>query len=85
MRRMTPQLLAELIAIHSSCVHDQEGTCPLLVSVNSLCWEINLALGLGNEEDAGFKRHSPMCAARPLSEERFDGNVRHDHPDDDQA
>jgi hypothetical protein len=48
----------------------------LLVSVNSLCWEINLALGLGDEEDAGFKRHSPMCAARPLvrrdSMEMFD-------------
>ena len=28
-RRMTPQLLSELIAVHSSCVRDQEGRCPL--------------------------------------------------------
>src|ERR1035438_8180437 len=42
-RRMTPSLLSELIAVHSSCVHDQEGRCPLLVSVASLCWEINQA------------------------------------------
>jgi hypothetical protein len=69
--RMTPQLLAELIADHSSCVLDQEGKRPLLVSVQSLCWEISLALGLGNEEDRGFKRHDPMCAARPLGQGRF--------------
>jgi hypothetical protein len=71
-KRMTPSLLSELIAIHSSCVHDQEGRCPLLVSVQSLCWEINLALGLGNEEDRAFKRYDPICAARPLGAERFD-------------
>ena len=68
--RMTPGLLSELLRIHASCVHDQEGRCPLLVST-SLCWEINLALGLGNEEDKAFKRHDPMCAARPLTV-RFD-------------
>jgi Protein of unknown function (DUF1275) len=27
---MTPELLAELIGVHSSCVPDQEGKCPLL-------------------------------------------------------
>jgi hypothetical protein len=70
-KRMTPELLAELIAIHSSCVHDQEGRCPLLVSVTSLAWEINQALGLGNEEDRGFKRVNEMCAARPLGVGRF--------------
>lgn len=69
--RMTPELLSQLIRIHSSCVHDQEGRCPLLVSVASLCWEINSALGVGSEEDRGFKRHDPMCAARPLTV-RFD-------------
>src|SRR5258708_10762408 len=69
--RMTPELLSELIAIHSSCVHDQEGKCPLLVSVRSLCWETNLALGLGNEEDKGFRRVNEMCAARPLGAGRF--------------
>ena len=71
MRRMTPELLAELIAVHSSCVHDQEGRCPLLVSVNSLCWEINQAMGTANDEDKGFRRHDEMCAARPLSRDRF--------------
>jgi hypothetical protein len=64
---MTPELLAELLRIHSSCVHDQEGRCPLLVSVHSLCWEINQAMGCANEEDKGFRRHDPMCSARPLT------------------
>jgi hypothetical protein len=70
--RMTPELLAELIAVHSSCVHDQEGRCPLLVSVRSLCWEINRAMGLADEEDRGFRRVDPMCAAKPLGASRFD-------------
>jgi hypothetical protein len=39
-RPMTPELLAELIAIHGSCVLDQQGRCPLPMSVKSLCWEI---------------------------------------------
>jgi len=71
-RRMTPQLLSELIAVHSSCVHDQEGRCPLLVSVASLCWEINQAMGVANDEDRAFRRHDPMCAARPLGRDRFE-------------
>jgi hypothetical protein len=29
-------------------------------------------LGVGNEEDNAFRRDGPMCAAKPLSEERFD-------------
>jgi hypothetical protein len=69
--RMTPRLLGELIAVHSSCVLDQEGKCPLLMSVSSLCWEVNLALGLGNEEDKGFRRVDEMSAARPLGAGRF--------------
>jgi len=69
--RMTPGLLSELLRTHASCVHDQEGRCPLLVSTSSLCWEINNAVGCGNEEDKAFKRHDPMCAARPLTV-RFD-------------
>ena len=71
-RRMTPQLLSELIAVHSSCVHDQEGRCPLLVSTASLCWEINQTMGISNDEDRAFKRHDPMCAARPLGRDRFE-------------
>jgi hypothetical protein len=70
--RTTPRLLEELLRNHASCVLDQEGRCPLLVSVSSLCWEINLALGVGNEEDEGFRRHDTQCAARPLSVERFE-------------
>lgn len=64
---MTPELLGDLLRIHASCVHDQEGRCPLLVSVRSLCWEINQAMGVPNEEDKGFRRVDPMCAARPLT------------------
>ena len=48
------------------CVHDQEGKCGLLISVSSLTWEINQACGLADDTDKGFKRHDPMCAARPL-------------------
>lgn len=65
-QRMTPALLEELIRIHSSCVHDQEGRCALQLSVRSLCWEINQAMNVTDEEDRAFKRRDPMCAARPL-------------------
>jgi hypothetical protein len=65
-QRLTPELLDDLLRIHASCVHDAEGRCGLLLSVSSLCWEINQATGLANEEDKAFKRHDPMCAARPL-------------------
>jgi len=81
-RRMTPQLLAELIAIHSSCVHDQEGRCPLLVSVNSLCWDDQLGARCRQRGGRRVQVGIPRCALRDrLVEERFDGNVRHDHPD----
>jgi hypothetical protein len=70
-RRLTTELVAELLSIHASCVHDQENRCPLLVSVRSLTWELNLAANIGNEEDKAFRRHDPMCAARPLTV-RFD-------------
>jgi hypothetical protein len=70
--RMTPDLLRELIAIHSQCVFDQQGKCALTVFVKPLAWEINKAMGVANEEDRGFKRHDPVCAAKPLSVERFD-------------
>jgi len=66
-QRLTPELLAELISIHSCCVHDQEGKCPLLISIKSLCWEINKSMHLANDEDKGFRRLGPMCAVRPLT------------------
>ena len=71
--RMTPQLLAELIAIHSSCVHDQEGRCPLLVSVNSLCWELNQAMGCANSDS---RTTSDPASVIPPSE--FVGDMQFD-------
>ena len=65
-RRLTPEIVCELIRIHSSCVHAQEHRCPLLISVRSLTWELNCAANIGDEEDKGFRRTDPMCAARPL-------------------
>jgi hypothetical protein len=70
--RMTPELLAELIAVHSQCVHDQRGRCALTVFVRSLCWEINQAMGTGDDEDNGFRRVDETCAARPLGRNRFE-------------
>ena len=75
-RRMTPELLGDLLRIHASCVHDQEGKCGLLLSVSSLCWEVNQACGLANEEDKGFKRHDPLCAARPLRTPFVEDGIR---------
>lgn len=71
-RRMTPELLSELIAVHAQCVLDQQGRCPLTVFSRQLCWEINRAMGLANNEDRGFRRVDEMCAAKPLGAERFD-------------
>ena len=65
-RRLTPDLLDELLRIHASCVHDLEDKCGLLISVSSLTREINQACGLADDTDKGFKRYDPMCAARPL-------------------
>jgi hypothetical protein len=67
-RRLTPEIVNDLLRIHSSCVHDQEGRCGLQTSVSSLTWELNRAANIGNEIDNAFKRHDPMCAARPLSD-----------------
>jgi hypothetical protein len=69
--RLTPVLLSELISIHSQCVLDQQGKCTLSIFVQPLAWEINKLMGCANEEDAAFRRDEPMCAAKPLSAERF--------------
>ncbi len=71
-RRITPELLAELIAVYSRCVLDQKGKCPLAIFTKPLAWELNQALGIASDEDSGFRRHDEMCAARPLTEERFE-------------
>lgn len=71
-RRMDPHVLAELLSVHATCVHAQENRCPLLVSVQSLCWEINQFCNVGNEEDRAFKRRDELLAARPLRPEQFD-------------
>jgi len=65
--RMTPELLGELVRIHAQCVLNQKGKCALTIFLQPLCWEINQALGLANEEDAAFRRADPMCAAKPLT------------------
>jgi hypothetical protein len=69
--RLSPVLLSELISIHSQCVLDQQGKCTLSIFVQPLAWEINKLMGRANEEDAAFRRDEPMCAAKPLSAERF--------------
>lgn len=71
LRRMTPELLAELVSIHAQCVLHQRGKCPLTVFVKPLCWEINQAMGAADDEDKGFRRVDEMCAAKPLGRDRF--------------
>lgn len=66
-RRLTPEVLTELLMVNSSCINDQAGKCPMFVSVRSLCWEVNQFMGVANEEDRGFKRHGEIQAARPLN------------------
>ncbi len=63
-RRLTPELLDDLLRIHASCVHDQEGKCGLLLSVSSLCWEINQApasLCRSSLGESGPHRHGRRC------------------------
>ena len=67
-RRLTREIVGELLCVHSSCVHDQAGKCPLLVSVSSLTWELNQTANIGNEEDNASRRVDSMCAAGPLSD-----------------
>lgn len=71
--RLTPELVAELLSVHASCVHAQQNRCPLLVNVKSLTWELNQAANVGNEEDRGFRRTGAdgLCAARPLPLEKI--------------
>jgi hypothetical protein len=71
-KRLTPDLMAQLIAIHSQCLNDQNGKCYLTVFAAPLCWEVNKLLGLGNEEDNAFRRDDPMCAAKPVGDEHFE-------------
>lgn len=73
-RRLTPEIVGELLSIHSSCVHDQEHRCPLLVSIKSLTWDLNCAANISDEEDRAFRRTGAcegMLAARPLSLEKI--------------
>lgn len=43
-----------------------------VIFIKPLTWEINKALGLGNEEDNAFRCVDPMCAAKPLQFSIFD-------------
>jgi hypothetical protein len=69
---MNAHLLAELIAIHSQCPHQQKGKCGLTIFTAPLSWEVNKAMGCADEIDKAFRRTSEMCAARPLQPERFE-------------
>jgi hypothetical protein len=69
---MNAHLLAELIAIHSQCPHQQKGKCALTIFTEPLAWEVNRAMGCADETDKGFRRYSEECAARPLQPERFE-------------
>lgn len=69
-RRLTPEIVGELLRVHSSCVLDQVGKCPLLICVSSLTWELNQAANIGNEEDNAYRRTGAdgLCAAKPISD-----------------
>jgi hypothetical protein len=71
-RRLNPQLLAELIAIHSQCPLQAQGRCALTVFTAPLMWELHKVMGVADETDKAFRRVSEMCAARPLEPERFE-------------
>ena len=69
---MNPQLLAELIAIHSQCPLQAQGKCGLTIFTAPLVWELHKAMNLADETDRAFRRVDPMCAARPLEPQRFE-------------
>lgn len=71
-RRLNPQLLSELIAIHSQCPLQAQGRCGLTVFTVPLMWELHKVMGVANETDRAFRRVSEMCAARPLEPQRFE-------------
>lgn len=71
-KKLTPELMSQLIAQHSQCLNDQFGKCYLTVFAAPLCWELNKLLGLDDEVGEGFKRHDEMTAAKPVKEEHFD-------------
>lgn len=71
-RRLNPQLLAELIAIHSQCPLQAQGRCALTVFTAPLMWEVHKVMGVADETDRAFRRVDPMCAARPLEPQRFE-------------
>ena len=71
-RRMNPQLLAEVIAIHSQCPLQQKGKCGLTIFTAPLVWELHKAMNIADETDKAFRRVDPMCAARPLEPQRFE-------------
>lgn len=64
--RITPEALAELISRHAQCVLDQKQKCPLVLFCQPMAWELNEFFGVGNDKDRAFRRHDPMCDAKPL-------------------
>jgi hypothetical protein len=71
-RRLNPQLLAELISIHSQCPLQAQGKCGLTVFTAPLMWELHKVMGVADESDKAFRRVDPLCAARPLEPQRFE-------------
>ena len=64
--RITPEALTELITA-AFFVRDGSAAKVSVAHVHA-----GVFFGVGSEDDRGFKRHDPLCAARPLTKERFD-------------
>jgi len=71
-KKLTPELISQLIAAHSQCVADQHGKCYLTVFAAPLCWELNKLLGLGDDVDNAFRRDDEMVAAKPVRDHHFE-------------
>lgn len=82
-RKVTPELLWELLRIHAQCPPDQMGKCGLTVFCKSLASELNAAMNLPDEEGEGFRRVDPMCAAKPLDDSHGALPVRTVYPNKD--
>ena len=67
-RRLTPEVLTELLMVHSCCADGSAGQCPMLLSVKSLCWEINRVQGTSRPRRTRVSSATARCAAaRPLN------------------
>ena len=58
-RRLTPELLDDLLRIHASCVHDQEGRCPAA--------PVRRVLVLGNQSGYGRRERCRIAASSGMT------------------